>query len=77
MQTVRHYWIELQTYHDEIIGRLQYHDEEGVLQESALYSLGELSNLVELWKADALLGSFGVGSILSQSAVLTITQKGA
>lgn len=77
MQTVHHYWIELQSYHDEIVGRLQYRDEAGSLQESALYSLGELSNLVELWKTDGLLGSFGIGSVLSESAVFTITQKGA
>ncbi len=77
MKTVHHYWIELQTYHDEIVGRLQYRDEAGALQESALYSLGELSNLVELWKTDGLLGSFGIDSVLSESAVFTITQKGA
>lgn len=76
MQNVRAYWIELQTYHDEIVGRLQYRDEAGALQESALHSLGELSNIVELWKAGALLGSFGIGSILSETAVFTLTQKG-
>jgi hypothetical protein len=76
MQTVRHYWIECQTYHNEIVARIQYRDENNQLQESALYSLPEIGNILELWKQNELLGPFGIGSVLSDSAVFTITQKG-
>lgn len=75
MQKVNHYWIECQNYHNEIVARIQYRDFANQLQESALYSLGEIGNIVALWKAGELLGSFGIGSTLSESAVFTLTQK--
>lgn len=67
--------IQLQIYHDQIIGRLCFkHPDHGV-QESGLYSLPELNNIVALWQDDALMGSFGIGTVLARDARLTLTSK--
>lgn len=71
MQTIREYTIELQVYHDEVIGRLQY---EG--GESGLYSLGELQNIIGLWQSGGLMGSFGIGTVLADNARATLKRKG-
>jgi hypothetical protein len=52
------------------VGRLSFED-----QESNLYSMVELCNIIELWKMGALCGSFAIGTILSDKASFTI--KGA
>jgi len=72
---IRHYSIELQTYHTEIVGRLCFkHPDHGV-QESGLYSLPELNNIVAMWQDDALMGSFAIGTKLARDARLTLTSK--
>ena len=70
MKTISDYSITLSTYHDEIVARLSFDD-----QESNLYSLAELCNIVELWKMGDLCGSFAIGTILSDKA--SFTMKGS
>jgi hypothetical protein len=65
---VREYIVQLQTYHDEIIGRLMFTRNDGTIEESALYSLSELNNIVALWQSDGLLGSFAIGTQLHVNA---------
>lgn len=72
---IREYTIQLQTYHDEIIGRLCFNHPDTGLQESALYSIPELNNIVALWQDDALLGSFGIGTVLARDARCTLAIK--
>ena len=72
---VTEYTIQLQTYHDEIVARLQYVDANGALQESELYSLAEIQLIIALWQYDALQGSFGIGSRLSHTARFLLVQK--
>ena len=63
MRTISEYHITLSTYHDEFVARLSFED-----QESSLYSLSEVGNIIELWKMGALCGSFAIGTILSDRA---------
>ena len=67
MRTVSEYNITLSSYHDEFVARLSFED-----QESNLYSLVELCNIIDLWKMGALCGSFAIGTILSDKASFTI-----
>lgn len=75
MQIVRDYTIELQTYHGEIVGRIQFFNSRNECEESALYSLGELRNIIQCWKAGELLGSFAIGSKLNPYATFELKQK--
>lgn len=75
MMIVKTYTVELQTYHDEIVGRLIYRRADGSTDESALYSLGELNNIVALWRAGALLGSFAIGAALAPNAECILRLK--
>lgn len=70
MNIIRHVEIELQIYHGEIVGRLRTETEE-----SALYSLGEITNMIRLWKMGELLGSFGFDSELAEDATFGLIQK--
>lgn len=73
---IRHYSIQLQTYHTEIVGRLQFnHPDTGTLEQSGLYSIGELNNIVQLWQDNALCGSFAIGTTLARDAACTLTLK--
>ena len=72
---IRHYSIELQTYHTEIVGRLQFNHPDHGHQESGLYSIGELNNIVQLWQDNALCGSFAIGTTLARDAACTLTLK--
>ena len=67
MRTVSEYQITLSLYHDEFVARLSFED-----QESNLYSLVELCNIIELWKMGALCGSFATGTVLSDKASFTM-----
>lgn len=66
--TVLHYEIHLKLYHDELVGYLSF----GETETSQLYSLSELCNIINLWKQDALMGSFGIGTKLSRDATFEL-----
>jgi len=68
---IHEYAIALQVYHDEIIGRLQF-SKNGTIEESGLYSLPELQNIIALWQDDSLLGSFAIGTTLAKTATFTL-----
>lgn len=72
---VQEYTIELQTYHDEIIGRVCFTREDGTREESALYSVGELNNIVACWRMGELLGSFAIGAELAKDARCIIAAR--
>lgn len=70
MRIITEYTIQLQIYHDEIIGRIVF---EG--QESSLQSLSELENTINLWRIGELKGSFGINTKLAQKATVCMVQK--
>jgi len=73
MSTVVYYEIVVKLYHDEIIGRLRY-VMHGELQESALYSLPELNNLLVLWRHNELSGTFGVHPLSPTATFQIVTE---
>jgi hypothetical protein len=72
---VKHYTIELQTYHDEIVGRVCFTRDDGTRDESALYSISELNNIVQCWRVGGLLGSFAIGATLAPDACCTLAAR--
>lgn len=62
-------------YHDEISAKVGYHL-NGDYHESQLYSLVEIGNLIALWKAGKLLGSFAVDTILADNAIIAYIDGG-
>lgn len=72
---VHQYTVQVQTYHDSIVGRLIYTRADGSTDESALYSMAELNNIVALWRMDALMGSFAIGATLAPDAVCILQSK--
>jgi hypothetical protein len=69
---VNEYKIKLSQYNSNIVGRLSFLDEQGREEESALYSLDELTNIIQLWKVGHIVGSFAIGTDLAVDAVLRI-----
>ena len=78
MKTVITYFeIELSKYHDDICARIQYlNPKTQEIEQSALYSVNEINNIVTLWKEDELLGGFGIGTVLAKDAGMCIFQRG-
>lgn len=74
MLTVYEYKIKLFNYHDEIVGRLTYTLPSKREEESSLYSLSELANIIECWRAGTLKGSFGIDTCLAESARFELEQ---
>lgn len=74
MFIVREYAIQFQIYHNEIVGRLIFKNEKGEQEESNLYSLSEIENIVSLWQAGCLQGSFGIGSMLERGIMPRLCQ---
>lgn len=72
---IRQYTVQVQTYHDTIIGRLIFTRDDGTIEESNLYTMQELNNIVALWRDDALMGSFAIGTKLAPDAVCLLAEK--
>lgn len=72
---VSEYTIELQTYHGEIVGRVCFTRPDGTSEESALYSVSELNNIIGCWRIGTLLGSFAIGATLAHDAKCILTTK--
>ena len=66
------YELHVVIYHNEVVYRLLYKDSKGQKVESGLYSGSEITNILSLWQCAALAGSFGMGTVMSTSAVLTV-----
>lgn len=75
MNIIREYEIIVKIYHDEPVARIRY-SVNGETEESNLYSLGEINNMVKLWECDELLGSFGIGTKLARGARFTLVNGG-
>ena len=75
MNIIREYEIVVKIYHDEPVARIRY-SVNGEKEESNLYSLGEINNMVKMWEYDELLGSFGIGTKLERGARCTIVNGG-
>lgn len=73
MATVNYFEVVLKTYHDDIVARIRYLI-DGELIESGLYSVGEINNIIEFWKQDALCGSFALGHKLSKRFTYQLVQ---
>ena len=71
MLTIKHFDIVLSVYHDSPVCRIRF-DKAGTIEESALYSPSELTNILELWRMDALQGSFAIGTRLAPDAGFTL-----
>lgn len=75
MKTIDYYEIELSTYHDEIVGSIQF-ELDGVVERSQLYNLAEINNILALWRMGELKGSFGVGTVLAEDAKALLFRRG-
>jgi hypothetical protein len=76
MKIITEFTIELQIYHTEIVARLQYTDPDTKeLQQSGLYSLREIENIIELWRDGYLMGGFGIGTRLAPNPARWMKQK--
>lgn len=75
MNIIREYEIVVKIYHDEPVARIRY-SVNGKTEESNLYSLGEIDNLVRLWECGELLGSFAIGTKLERGARYTLVNGG-
>jgi hypothetical protein len=73
---VREYTILLSMYHDEIVARIRFRLPGESTQDSQTMSLREVPNLLALWRMNALLGSFAIGTVLAHDATFTIEQSG-
>ena len=69
---VNEYKIKISQYNSNIVARLSFLDEQGREEESALYSLDELTNIIQLWKVGHIVGLFANGTVLASDAVLRI-----
>jgi hypothetical protein len=67
MKTVHSFTIKTSLYHAQMIGRIVADGEE-----SALYSLPELANIIKLMKMGGLMGSFFIGKVLAHNADMGI-----
>lgn len=74
MDIIRYYEIVLSTYHNETVGRLRF-ERNGVLEESSLYSIRELNNLISLFEAGELFGSFAIGAKLEKGASFQLVHE--
>ena len=74
MKTVTDYTIQFSLYHSEIVARLSFKRETGEIEESALYSLGEVQNAIDLWRDGNLSGSFAIGTQLAQNPACCMVQ---
>lgn len=73
--TVYKVFIQLSTYHDSIVGRIVYtNPDNDRLEESSLYSLSEINNIITLWKMNKLCGSFAIGHSLADNASIELMQ---
>lgn len=75
MKTVDYYEIELSTYHDEIVGSIQY-ECNGEVVRSQRYSVAEINNILALWRMGELTGSFGIGTVLAEDAKAILFKLG-
>lgn len=73
MKTVHYIEIILSLYHGDIVGRIRFLD-DGDLIESSLYSIGELNNILMLWRDNMLKGSFALGYNLAKDYSFQIVE---
>lgn len=76
MKNVTYYEIVIKTYHGEPVGRIRF--SAGCMnniEESALYSIPELNNILTIWRAGDSLGSFGIDYTLSPDATFQLVQE--
>ena len=66
MKIVHHVDFVCKVYHDEPAMRLRFFDEEE-FQESSLYSVGEINNILAVWQMGGLKGSFATGTKLADN----------
>lgn len=64
-------FVQLSNYHDSIVGRVVVYI-DNKKEESNLYSLSELNNIITLWKMGELMGSFAIGTILADNASIEL-----
>jgi len=71
MDVIRYYEIVTKVYHGEPVCRLRF-ERNGSIEETQLYTPSEINNIISLWQQGALMGSFGIGSILEKGAGFTL-----
>lgn len=73
MHKVNKIFIQLSTYHDSIVSRIIFvNPSTNETEESNLYSISEINNIIACWKLGELLGSFAVGCILTDNAQIEL-----
>lgn len=74
MHEIDYYEIEFKNYHGQIMGRIRFVNKENKKEESNLYSISELNQILTNWKTGKLLGSFAIGTKLSKNHNFQIFQ---
>lgn len=76
MHKVNKIFIQLSTYHDSIVSRIVFiNPSTNKTEESGLYSISEMNNIITCWKLGELLGSFAIGCILVDNAQIELIEK--
>ena len=75
-EVISYYEIELSTYHNEIVARIQFPSRTQGIQQSCLMPLRDIGEVLQLWRSGDLLGSFGIGTILDADARFIMFQRG-
>lgn len=75
MTEIDYFEIEVSKYHDDIVARIQFVN-NGEVEQSSLYSINELNNIITLWAMGELLGSFAIGTKLAKQFKFQIFQRG-
>lgn len=73
---VKFFTIELQVYSGKIVGRLQFINANKETEQTSLYNLEELTNVIYNWRNNQLVGSFAIGTTLAKDAGFQLVQKG-
>jgi hypothetical protein len=73
MHKVNKIFIQLSTYHDSVVGRIVFVNPiTNKAEESNLYSISEINNIIACWKLGELMGIFAIGCILADNAQIEL-----
>lgn len=66
--------VHLMRYHGTTVGRLVY-TWDGERIESRLYTVPEINNILRLWPANELLGTFGMHKLSPTARIQVLEEK--
>lgn len=73
MKIINKLFLQFSTYHDSIVCRIVFtNPNTNKIEESSLYSLSEINNIISVWKSGELLGSFAIGCNLADNIIIEL-----